>query len=200
MADKKTRAQILGENLKRIRTEKNITRKQLAEKIGITEISFGKYERGESLAPLDKIFEIADFLQVSVASLTGENDFSNEVPNIEKTVEERIFNYRLQHAYKMASLYLDFEANKVPHFDDDGNIVIYSPKTKVYEGNGVFGYKGELDAIKFKTEDDFVKVMEQAEELALQRGLFFNLAFRNVIFNTSTYRVLDNEYANKPMI
>ena len=81
MKDKKTVAQILGENLKRIRTEKGVSRKELADTVEITEVNFGKYERGERLPPLDKIFAIADFLKVSVASLTGENNFSDNVPN-----------------------------------------------------------------------------------------------------------------------
>ena len=62
MKDKKTVAQILGENLKRIRLEKGVSRKDLAAVLIVSESIIGQYENEKKLPPLDKIFTIADFL------------------------------------------------------------------------------------------------------------------------------------------
>lgn len=69
----KTRAAILGDNLKRIREQKGVTRKQLAGILGIVEDSIGSYETGKKLAPLDKIFKMADYLGVPITDLIGKN-------------------------------------------------------------------------------------------------------------------------------
>ena len=198
----KTRSQILGENLKRIRTEKNITRKQLAQKIGITEISFGKYERGERNLTADKIYNLATVLNVKVADILGENPQAqiSDVLDENQNTGEQIFKYRLHRAYKMARDFLDYESNKEANFDDDGHIVIYSPKEIVYESNGVFSYRGGINAIAFKSADDFIKVMEKAEELALTRGIYFYLAFREIIFNETNLRVFDSDSLDKPLL
>lgn len=69
-------AEILGANLRRICEEKGVSRKQLAEAVGVTEVSICGYETGRKLPPLDKIFVMADFLKVSVTSLTGDNGYN----------------------------------------------------------------------------------------------------------------------------
>ena len=184
MKDKKTVAQVLGDNLKRIRQEKGVSRKQLAAAIETTDINFGKYERGDALPPLDKIFAIADFLKVSVASITGENDFSANVPNVQKIVDEKIFEYRLQRAYQMAEYFLDSLLNREPNFDKEGRIVIFTP-AKVEYKNGVISFSADNEGnlgnyVAFKDKADFVKVMEQAEKDALHRQINFNAAFRQI--------------------
>ena len=168
MKDKKTVAQILGENLKRIRTEKGVSRKELADTVEITEVNFGKYERGERLPPLDKIFAIADFLKVSVASLTGENNFSDNVPNIEKIVSEEIFEYRFKRAINMATA-----ANYFPEVLNDGQILIQGEREFTHEDNGTIIFSGG-NFIKFKNRETFVEVMESAERYALFHDLTFN--------------------------
>ena len=186
MKDKRTVAQVLGENLKRIRLEKGVSRKELAEKLGITEIAVGQYERGDRQPQLDKIFAAADFLKVSVVSLTGENDFSDNVPNVEKIVDDKIFEYRLQRAYQMARDFLDSLYNAEPNFDKEGRIVIFTP-AKVQYKNGVVSYlsddKGNIgNSVAFKSKADFVKVMEQAERDALRQRIEINSAFRQIVF------------------
>lgn len=171
MKDKKAIAQILGENLKRIRLEKGVSRKDLAAAIGVIETAYGAYERGERNLPADKIFQLAVKLKVSVADILGEN------PDAENN---KIFEYRLQRAYKMARDFLDSMLNAKPNFDKEGHIVIHSPEKITYE-NGVVSGPGDYNSVTFKTKSDFVKVMEQAEYDALRKEISFNQAFRQVI-------------------
>lgn len=177
MKDKKTVAQILGENLKRIRTEKGVSRKDLAAAIGIDESSYGKYERGERNLPADKIYNLAIALNCSVADILGDN------PNAESG---KVFEYRLQRAYQMARDFLDSLYNAEPNFDKEGRIVIFTP-AKVQYKNGVVSYlsddKGNIgNSVAFKSKADFVKVMEQAERDALRQRIEINSAFRQIVF------------------
>lgn len=60
------------ENLKRIRKEKKLTQKQLAELLNKQEITVRKYESGEISPPLKVIEEIAKILDVSNDELLTE--------------------------------------------------------------------------------------------------------------------------------
>ena len=192
MKAKKTVAQNLGENLKRIRTEKGVSRKDLADFLEITEIAVGQYERGERQPQLEKIFAAADFLKVSVASLTGENNFSDNVPNIEKIVDNKIFEYRLQRACQMASDFLDSLFNDKPNFDREGRIVIFTQaKVEYNKETGVVAFlsdsKGNfVNSVTFKSKLDFVNVMERTEYDALRQRIDFNAAFQQIVFGEKT--------------
>ena len=172
MKDKRTVAQILGENLKRIRLEKGISRKDLAAAIEIDESSYGKYERGERNLPADKIYNLAISLNCSVADILGEN------PNAESG---KVFEYRLQRAYQMARDFLDSLLNAEPNFDKEGRVVVHSPEKITYE-NGVASFHGGYNSVAFKNKLDFVNVMERAENDALRQQIDFNAAFRQIVF------------------
>ena len=172
MKDKRTVAQILGENLKRIRLEKGISRKDLAATIEIDESSYGKYERGERNLPADKIYNLAISLNCSVADILGEN------PNAESG---KVFEYRLQRAYQMARDFLDSLLNAEPNFDKEGRVVVHSPEKITYE-NGVASFHGGYNSVAFKSKLDFVNVMERAENDALRQQIDFNAAFRQIVF------------------
>lgn len=65
--------QIVGENLRVIRSSKKVSRKALAETIHITEQYIGKIERGETNPSLEVLFLIANALDVSITSIIGES-------------------------------------------------------------------------------------------------------------------------------
>jgi transcriptional regulator with XRE-family HTH domain len=75
----------LGENIKKIRIEKNLKQKDLAEKSHISSVSIGKYERGDKIPSAENLKKIADALVVpiEVLMLTDEN-----MKLIEKDIEE----------------------------------------------------------------------------------------------------------------
>lgn len=165
----KTRAQIFGENLERIRKEKGYSRKQLAAVIGITENFFGKYERGLSLAPLDKIFELAKFLNVSILDLTGEN------PNIER---DKIFDYRYKRAMKIATdarFTIKKLANKEISLTPPNHINIEKGKA---DGRQIsVEYDIGFAPIFIRNKADFVQIIEDTESLALFNDMTFKQIF-----------------------
>ena len=172
MKDKKNVAQILGENLKRIRLDKGVSRKDLAAVLIVSESIIGQYENEKKLPPLDKIFTIADFLNVPITDLTGGN------PNF---IENKIFEYRLQRAYQMARDFLDSLLNAKLNFDKEGLVVVHSPEKITYK-NGVASFHGGYNSVAFQNKLDFVNVMERAENDALRQRIDFNAAFRQIVF------------------
>lgn len=61
----------IGEKIRKLRIEKNLTQKQLAEMAGIAEITVRQYESGKRMPKLIPLLGIADALQVSAYELEG---------------------------------------------------------------------------------------------------------------------------------
>ena len=180
-----SRAQILGENLKRIREEKGVTRKELAERLGVGVDTVGLYENGKRLAPLDKVFDIADFFQVSVVSLTGDNGYNTEYPPL-PDFDKKIFEYRFERAKEMLK-YVDGFAELVGydalHKNDSGTVTIVVSEKITYK-DGVVIEAGGSHHITFKDEKVFTDFMERAADRALYRQIPFNQALIDLVDGT----------------
>lgn len=76
-----------GENLKRLRKEKDLTQEDLAEVLGVSFQAVSKWERGESYPDITVLPEISAFFKVSIDDLLGINKAENE-KEIKKLIEE----------------------------------------------------------------------------------------------------------------
>lgn len=61
--------QAFGRYLRSMRLQEDISQEAFAFKLGINRTYYGKIERGENSITLDKIEEIAKFLQISISDL-----------------------------------------------------------------------------------------------------------------------------------
>lgn len=77
----------IGQKIKELRKNNKITQQELAEKIGRTESSIRKYEKGIVEIPLNVLSQIADALNVNVSALIPEAPKIQLVPNQEKIVK-----------------------------------------------------------------------------------------------------------------
>ncbi len=77
----------LGENIKRLRREKDITQETLAEFLGVTFQSISKWERGESYPDITLLPAISYFFKVSIDELMGVSKAQDET-EIKKLLEE----------------------------------------------------------------------------------------------------------------
>lgn len=59
----------IGHNIRAARKEARLTQEQIAEKLKMSQLHFGRLERGERPASLEQIAQIAQVLGVSLASL-----------------------------------------------------------------------------------------------------------------------------------
>ncbi len=74
----------LGENIKKLRRERDLTQETLAEFLGVTFQSVSNWERGESYPDITILPEIAGFFKVSVDELLGVNRAENEAEIIKE--------------------------------------------------------------------------------------------------------------------
>ena len=68
-----------GENLRRIRKEKGLTQKQLAELITVTHSSISEWETGDKYPQIIWIYEIASKLGVQPEELVRPNFSNSEI-------------------------------------------------------------------------------------------------------------------------
>lgn len=59
----------LRQNIRDLREDKNMTQAVMAEKLGMSETGYAKIERGESGIKIEKLQQIAQVLEVSLADL-----------------------------------------------------------------------------------------------------------------------------------
>lgn len=59
----------LGENIKKYRTERKMTQKQLSELVGVAEITIRQYESGKRSPKAEHIFKISNVLKVPLSTL-----------------------------------------------------------------------------------------------------------------------------------
>ena len=59
----------IGSNIRSARKEANLTQEQIAEKLKMSQLHFGRLERGERPASLEQIAQIAQVLRIPLASL-----------------------------------------------------------------------------------------------------------------------------------
>ena len=66
-------------NLKKIRSEKGITQKELATTLGINQNNISRYEAGDREPNLDTLKKLATVLEVTVDELIGDDDDEGRV-------------------------------------------------------------------------------------------------------------------------
>jgi len=82
---------ILGERLKKLRKENNLTQEQLAEKLGLVRGTYANYENGSREPELELIQKFANFYNVSVQYLMGQDEEEDliELINIYKSLNTK---------------------------------------------------------------------------------------------------------------
>lgn len=77
-----------GENLKKLRQERNLTQERLAEFLGVSFQTISKWERGDNYPDITMLPEIASFFKISVDNLLGVNRAEDE-----KEITEMLYSY-----------------------------------------------------------------------------------------------------------
>lgn len=101
--------QKIGQFLKELRKEKDITQAQLAEILGVTNRSVSRWENGVNMPDLDLIIQIAEFYSLEVGEiLDGERKNDNMDKKTEETIlkvadysnqEKMIFTKRMHYIF-----------------------------------------------------------------------------------------------------
>lgn len=83
---------MLRDTLKELRNDKNLTQKELSEKLGLSKNTVCEYEKGRAEPSIETLIELSKIFGVSVDYLVGiEDDFGNVAVNInaDLTAEEK---------------------------------------------------------------------------------------------------------------
>ena len=83
----------IGENIKRLRTDKNITQEKLANYLQITYQTISKWERNEGYPDITMLIPLANYFEVTVDELIGADAAKNEI-KIQEYFDEfdRLYN------------------------------------------------------------------------------------------------------------
>lgn len=119
----------LGENIKRLRREKELTQEMLADFLGVTFQTVSNWERGESYPDITILPEIASFFRVSVDELLGMNESAAQI----KINEYLSFydNMRLCDAHQTFEKF----QQAVKDFPSDFRILVRYMELLMYEKN-----------------------------------------------------------------
>lgn len=111
----------IGMNIKKYRKER-FTQQELADKIGKTESSIRKYEKGLVTIPLDVLNKIAETLEIKVADLMGISDYIDDVEqSIHKTTSFRDYLN-----------VLGYEVHESPYDNNKLEVIINESDQKIY--------------------------------------------------------------------
>lgn len=74
--------------LRDLRTRKDLTQRQLAEALGLSESAIGMYERGQREPELETLEAIADYFNVDMDYLTGRSPIERKTPVTPPSAED----------------------------------------------------------------------------------------------------------------
>ncbi len=92
--------QAIGNTIRRLRKEQNVTQEELSEAIGVTPQAVSKWENSAGLPDISQLVPLANYFHVSIDTL-----FSHNESTIDREVEELVAEIERSHA----PLYLQFE-------------------------------------------------------------------------------------------
>lgn len=80
----------ISKNLRKIRKEKKLNQRQLAEKIGVQESTISAWEKNKNSIDIEMIYKICEILEIPISKLT---EIKEEL-NLSKEESKLIENYR----------------------------------------------------------------------------------------------------------
>ena len=148
----------IGKKIKQYRKGK-MTQQELAEKIGRTESSIRKYEKGLVTIPLDVLEMIAAALGITAFDLMGFEYFDKKYPDVskEQSEYEALLSYIKSLGYNIEITSIPLKCHKEETYDSDGNVIgvstIVDEETVEYNitGNNISVILSEEDFARLKT-------------------------------------------------
>ncbi|MBQ2840981.1 MAG: helix-turn-helix domain-containing protein [Oscillospiraceae bacterium] len=167
---------VISGEIKRLRTERGISQKEMGERLGVGQSAVAMWERGTNKPSYDILLAIAELFGVSVSVLTGEENVSMRIPVLGKvqaglpcTATEDIIGYEEMSAEE--SRYGEFFALKIrgrsmePRFVE-GDTVIVRRQSSVDNGDIAIVLVGSEEATckKFYRHSDGITLVSLNSE------------------------------------
>ena len=140
---------LIGNNIKQLRQQKNMTQEQLAEAMEVTCAAVSKWERGETYPDITLLPSLAYYFGVSLDELIGYN-----ITKIEQTIETILSKYTaLYYTDYTAARELILQARK--EYPNDYRIL------NCYMWNLVGGYADNDSQILLNYKEEFLEICEK---------------------------------------
>lgn len=94
----------IGQRIKALRHERQLTQKQLADRLGMSKSALAMYETDQRFPKLDTLDAIADFFNIDMAFLLGKSDCRNvyQLTQSQATYDITPPEYEMVCAYRVA--------------------------------------------------------------------------------------------------
>lgn len=154
----------LGKNIENRLKEIGMTRKTLAEKIGVSQNSISGYIRGTQLPKFDKLFYISRALDTSISELTGGDVYSLQTKeSIKRAKEQAVKEYEVQDAVGILDK-VGWECYK----NENGEWELFRQKT-LMDFLSVITEGAKVNRVSLPDGDDtLIAVAEMVKQTALQ--------------------------------
>ena len=184
---------MFSQNLQKIRSEKNLSQEQLADKIGVSRQTISAWESGKASPELDKITAISKLFSVSIDELVGE--IETEASNFDKKEYEK--NYSKIALLRASGIFILFSGIAFGAFFFEKGVIagvglmislaisvplfILAKNTDELENNKLIKSKKSLENVFANSEIEFAAKNKILGSILLVSLLFIAIAIHQII-------------------
>lgn len=184
---------MFSQNLQKIRSEKNLSQEQLADKIGVSRQTISAWESGKASPELDKITAISKLFSVSIDELVGE--IKTEASNFDKKEYEK--NYSKIALLRASGIFILFSGIAFGAFFFEKGVIagiglmislaisvplfILAKNTDELENNKLIKSKKSLENVFANSEIEFAAKNKILGSILLVSLLFIAIAIHQII-------------------
>lgn len=120
---------MIKNNLLSIRIENHLTQKELADKLGISRITYCHYESGERVIPIERLSDFCNYFNISVDyifGLTKNKNYKNSNKNLNKLLcAKRLRQFRKENKLSQRDIanFLNTSVSTISDYERSINIV-----------------------------------------------------------------------------
>lgn len=173
----------IGENLKRLRKEKGLSQRALAQLSGVTHSQIANYETGKAKPSLDTLRKLGKGLQLSIFEMVPYEEYKEEVLH---DLPEK------NDAFKKAFDFIEQEAKKrginkiVKEIENLGYDVLYSKMQNEFLPSCVCEIYLSSDEFILVKDEDLIRLEEEKEH-------YLNFLFEKLVEKSEVHK---EEYVN----
>ena len=184
---------MFSQNLQKLRSEKNLSQEQLADKIGVSRQTISAWESGKASPELDKITAISKLFSVSIDELVGE--IETEASNFDKKEYEK--NYSKIALLPASGIFILFSGIAFGAFFFEKGVIagvglmislaisvplfILAKNTDKLENNKLIKSKKSLENVFANSEIEFAAKNKILGSILLVSLLFIAIAIHQII-------------------
>lgn len=190
---------MFSQNLQKIRSEKNLSQEQLADKIGVSRQTISAWESGKASPELDKITAISKLFSVSIDELVGE--IKTEASNFDKKEYEK--NYSKIALLRASGIFILFSGIAFGAFFFEKGVIagvglmislaisvplfILAKNTDELANNKLIKSKKSLENVFADSEIEFAAKNKMLASILLVSLLFIAIATHQIIVHLTNF-------------